>query len=48
MSPYFGTKVDIGERTIGSKLDVVVYKGPEGGDKLIQMIIKLGVPGDGA
>ena len=45
---YFGAQVDVGERTVGSKLDVVIYKGPEGGDKLIWVIVKLSVSGDGA
>ena len=33
VSSYFGTKVDVGERTVGSKLDVVVNEGSEGSDK---------------
>ena len=48
VSSYFGAKVDVGERAVGSKLDVVVNKGPKGGDKLVGVIVELGVSGDGA
>ena len=45
---YFCTKVDVGERAVGSKLDVVIDKGSEGSDKVVWVIVKFGVPGDGA
>ena len=47
VSSYFGTKVDVGERTVGSELDVVVNKSSEGSDKEVWMVIELGVSGNG-
>ena len=48
MTPNFGTKVDVGEGAVGSKLDVVVGEGLEGGDKVSGVIGELSVAGDGA
>ena len=45
---YFCTKVDIGEGTLGSELDIVVNEGPEGSDKLVRVVIKLCIARDGA
>ena len=45
---YFGTKMDVGEGAVGSKLNAVVDKGAEGSDKQIGVIIKLCVARDGA
>ena len=48
VSSYFCTKVDVGERAIGSKLDVVVNEGAEGSDKEVGVIVELCVSWDGA
>ena len=48
MSSYFGTKVDVGERAVGSELDVVIDEGAEGGDKEVGMVVELCVSRDGA
>ena len=48
VSSYFCTKVDVGERAVGSKLDVVIDKGLEGSDKVVRVIVKLSVMGNGA
>ena len=48
VTPNFGTEVDIGKRTVGGELDVVVSEGPKGGDKEGRVVVKLGVAGDGA
>ena len=44
----FGTKMDIREGAIGSKLDVMVGEGPKGSDEVSGMVSKLGGVGDGA
>ena len=46
--PNFGAKVDIGKRAVGSKLDVVVSKGPKGGNEVGRVVVEFGVVGDGA
>ena len=46
--PNFGTKVDVGKETVCSELDVVVSKGPKGGDKEGGVVVELGVAGDGS
>ena len=48
VTPNFSAEVDVGERAIGSELDVVVNKGPKGGDKEGRVVVKLGVVGDGS
>ena len=48
VSSYFGTKVDVGERAVGSELDVVVNEGMEGSDKEIGVVVELRVARDGA
>ena len=48
MSSYFGTKVDVGERAVGSELDVVVNEGAKGSNKEIGVIVELCVSRDGA
>jgi hypothetical protein len=44
---YFGTKVDVGERTVGCYLDVVVTVGAEGHDEEGGIVIEGVIPGDG-
>ena len=48
VSSHFGTKVDVGERAVGSKLDVVINKGAEGSDKEVGVVVELCVARDGA
>ena len=48
VSSYFGAKMDVWERAVGSKLDVVVDEGTEGSDKEVRMVVKLCVARDGA
>ena len=48
MTPNFGTEMDVGKRTIGSELNVMVGEGTEGSDKEGRVVVKLGVAGDGA
>ena len=48
VSSYFGTKVDVGEWAVGSKLDVVIDEGAERGDKEVGVIVELCVSRDGA
>ena len=48
VSSYFGTKVDVGEWAVGSKLDVVIDEGAKGGDKEIGVVVELSVLRDGA
>ena len=48
MTPNFGAEVDVGKGTVGSKLDVVVSEGLEGGDEVGGVVVKFGVAGDGA
>ena len=48
MSSYFGTKVDVGERAVGSKLDVVIDESPERSNKVVRVVVELGVMRDGA
>ena len=48
MSSYFGAKVDIGEWTVGSELDVMVDEGAERGDEEIGVVVELRVSRDGA
>ena len=48
VSSYFGTKMDVGEGAVGSKLNVVVDEGVEGSDKEIRVIVELCVARDGA
>ena len=48
MTPNFGAEVDIGKGTVGSKLDVMVREGPERGDEVGGVVVKLSVSGDGA
>ena len=38
----------ITEGAIGSELNVVIDKGLEGSDKLVGVVVKFGVTGDGA
>ena len=39
----FGTKVDIGEWSVGCKLDFVEEVGAEGSDKVVRVLAKVGV-----
>ena len=48
VTSIFGAEVDIGERTVGSKLDAMISEGPKGGDEKGGVVIKLGVVGDGS
>ena len=48
VSSYFGTKVDVGERAVGSELDVMIDEGAERGDKEVGVIVELCVARDGA
>ena len=48
VAPNFGAKVDVGERAVGSELDVMVDEGAEGGDEVCGMVVELSVAGDGA
>ena len=48
VTPNFGAKVDVGKGTVGSKLDVMVRKGLEGGDEVGGVVVEFGVTGDGA
>ena len=48
MTPNFGAKVDIGKRTVGGELDVMVGEGPERGDEESGVVVEFGVTGDGA
>ena len=48
MAPNFGAKVDVGEGTVGSELDVMVGEGTERGDEICGVVVKLGIAGDGA
>ena len=48
VTPNFGAKVDVGEGTVSGELDVMVGKGPERGDEVGGVVVKLGVVGDGA
>ena len=48
VSSYFRTKVDVGERAVGSELDVVVDEGTEGSDKEVGVVVELRVARDGA
>ena len=48
MASNFGTKMDVGEGAIGSKLDVVVSKGSEGGNEKCRVVVELSVMGNGA
>ena len=48
VSSYFGTKVDVGERAVGSELDVVVNEGAKGSDKEVGVVVELCVSRDGA
>ena len=47
MSSYFGTKVDVGEGSVGSELDVVVNEGAERSDKEVGVIVELCIAGNG-
>ena len=47
VSSYFCTKVDVGERAVGSELDVVVNEGAEGSDKEVGVVVELCVSGNG-
>ena len=47
VSSYFGTKVDVGEGAVGSKLDAVIDEGMEGSDKEVGVIVELRVSGNG-
>jgi hypothetical protein len=38
-----GTKVDVGEWSVGGELDIVILVGMEGGDKVGRVVVK-GVP----
>ena len=40
--------MDVGERAVGSELDVVIDKGLKGSDKVVGVIVELSVTGDGA
>ena len=44
----FGTKVDVGEGAIGSKLDVMIGEGLERGDEVSGVVGELSVAGNGA
>ena len=46
--PNFGAEVDVGERAVGSKLDMMVGEGTEGSDEVSGVVVELGVAGDGA
>ena len=39
VSSYFGVKMDVGERAVGSKLDAVVDEGAEGSDEKVGMVV---------
>ena len=43
-----GAEMDVGERAVGSKLDVMVSKGTEGGDEVGGMVVKLSVAENGS
>ena len=47
VSSYFGTKVDVGEGSVGSELDVVVNEGAERSDKEVGVIVELCIAGNG-
>ena len=42
----FGAKVDVGEWSVGCKLDFVEEVGAEGGDEVVGVLIKVGVLGE--
>ena len=48
MSSYFGTKMDVGEGAVGSKLNVVVDEGVKGSDKEVGVVVELCVFENGA
>ena len=48
MTPNFGAEMDVGERSVGGELDVVVSEGPEGSDEVSGVVVEFGVAGDGA
>ena len=48
MTPNFGAEVDVGKRTVGGELDVMIREGPEGSDEVCGVVVELGVAGDGA
>ena len=48
VTPNFSAEVDVGKETVGSKLDVMVGEGVEGGNKIGGVVIELSVTGDGA
>ena len=46
--PNFGAEVDVGKGAVGSKLDVMIGEGAEGGDEVCGVVVELGIAGDGA
>jgi hypothetical protein len=43
VAPKLGAKVNVGEGPIGGELDGVVLVGPEGGDKVVGVVVE-GIP----
>jgi hypothetical protein len=46
VAPKLGTKVNVGEGPIGGELDVVVFVGPEWGDKVGRVVVESVPQGD--
>ena len=48
MAADFGTKVDVGEWSVGRKLDFVEEVGAEGSDEVVGVLAEVGVLGEEA
>ena len=47
VTPNFGAEVDVGKGTVGGKLNVMIGEGPERGDEVRRVAVKLSVTGNG-